>query len=510
MTTAGLSGGSMDRPALQDLLQNIKAGRVDVVVVYKIDRLTRSLMDFARIVEVFDRHKVSFVSVTQLFNTTTSMGRLTLNVLLSFAQFEREVTSERIRDKIAASKKKGMWMGGPVPMGYRVEDKRLVVEPKEAGLVRQLFDLYLELRSVPRLKERVDQLRLITPSRQGRDGQSGGKPFSLGHLYWILSNSLYVGDVHHQGQAWPGQHEPIIVRDRWDAVQKQLQDNKVTVKTRAGRKSLLTGLLFDETGDRLSPSHAVRSGRRYRYYISSRLTKARRKDEAGWRLPAQHLEKIVTAFLAELLGDQTRLAKLIGYRDPALIRRALERAAQLVASDTETLADKSDIVSSTLTKIVVAPQILSLTLSHAGLCRVLDIPALDTTEPLETVFDLPFTLRRRRVETKLVLAGERQAPLVDQNLIKTIAQAHEWRDRLIKGISVADLARELGLDDGEISRVLSLAFLAPDIIAAILNGRQPVEVTTKHLKRLKPLPLVWAEQRQRLGFPPSPGLAIAK
>jgi DNA invertase Pin-like site-specific DNA recombinase len=499
----GLSGGTMDRPALQDLLEDIKLGRVDVVIVYKIDRLTRSLLDFARIVEVFDRHEVSFVSVTQQFNTTTSMGRLTLNVLLSFAQFEREVTSERIRDKIAASKKKGMWMGGPVPMGYRVEDKRLVIDPEEADLVRQLFDLYLELRSAPRLKERVDELGLTTPRRQTHNGQSGGKSFSLGHLYWILSNPLYAGDVHHQGKIWPGQHEAIIARHIWDAVQKQLQDNKIGATTRSGRKSLLIGRLFDETGDRLSPSHTVRSGRRYRYYVSRRLVQARRKDEAGWRLPAEQLEKVVLTFLTDLLRDERRLARLIGHRDPALIGRALEGAAQLVASGTETLADKRGLVTSIIAKIVIAPQILSLTLSHAGLCRVLGIPALDTPEPSDTVVDLPFTLRRRRVETKLVLAGERQAALVDAKLIQAVAQAHEWLDRLIKGISVADLARELGLDDGEISRVLSLAFLAPDIIAAILNGSQPVELTTKHLKRLKPLPLAWAEQRQRLGFPPA-------
>ena len=498
----GISGGTMDRPALQDLLEDIKAGRVDVVVVYKIDRLTRSLMDFARIVEVFDRHEVSFVSVTQQFNTTTSMGRLTLNVLLSFAQFEREVTSERIRDMIAASKKKGMWMGGPVPMGYRVEQKRLVIEPTEADLVRQLFDLYLEIGSAPRLKERVDELGLITPKRLTRKGQSGGKPFSLGHLYWILSNPLYAGDVHHQGKTWPGQHEPIIARDLWDAVQKKLHDNKIAAKTGTRRKSLLTGLLFDETGDRLSPSHAVRSGRRYRYYVSRRLVQARRKDESGWRLPAEQLEKVVLPFLTDLLSDERRLAKLIGHRDPAVIRRALERAADLVASGIETLPGKRDLVTSILTKIVVAPQALSLVISHVGLCGVLGIPAPETAEPSNTVIDLPFTLRRRRVETKLVLAGEQQISLVDPKLIEAIAQAHECLEHLIKEprMSVADLVRDVGLDDGEISRILPLAFLAPDIIAAILNGRQPVELSARHLKRLKPLPPSWAEQRQLLGF----------
>src|SRR5439155_8006982 len=239
-------------------------------VVYKIDRLTRSLMDFSKIVEVFDANEVTFVSVTQQFNTTTSMGRLTLNMLLSFAQFEREVTAERIRDKIAASKKKGMWMGGPVPIGYRTCDKRLVVEPTEADTVRQLFSLYIEAGSARRLKDEADRLGLVTPRRRCRNGHSGGRPFSRGHLYWLLTNPIYAGQVQHQGKAWPGQHEPIIARNLWDKVQSQLS-GQAQSHTRSGRKSLLAGLLFDETGDRLTPSHAVKGGRRYRYYISHRL-----------------------------------------------------------------------------------------------------------------------------------------------------------------------------------------------------------------------------------------------
>lgn len=494
----GISGGTMERPALKALLEDINRKSIDTVVVYKIDRLTRSLMDFSKIVEVFDRHDVSFVSITQQFNTTTSMGRLTLNVLLSFAQFEREVTSERIRDKIAASKKKGMWMGGPVPMGYRVEQKRLVIEPIEASLVQRLFDLYLEIGSAPRLKERADELGLITPRRRTRNGESGSRPFSLGHLYWIFSNPVYVGDVHHKGNTWPGQHEPIIARDLWDAVQKKLHDNKTEVKMRTASTSLLAGLLFDETGDRLSPSHAVSSGRRYRYYVSRRLVQARRKDEAAWRLPAKELEKVVLAFLTDFLSNGMKLVKMIGLSDAAVIRRVLERSTGLVAA-IERSADQREMVVAIITKIIVAPQKLSLTISSRGLCSVLDVPA-QGAEPLETVLDLPFTLRRRRAETKLVLAGDRQVPFVDRKLIEAIAQAHEWVDRLVEGISVADLARELRLDDGEISRLLPLAFLAPDIIAAILNGLQPVELTTKHVKRLKPLPLSWVEQRQRLGF----------
>ena len=261
----GISGGTMDRPALRSLLEEIKQGRIDVVVVYKIDRLTRSLMDFARMVEVFDRHEVSFVSITQQFNTTTSMGRLTLNVLLSFAQFEREVTAERIRDKIAASKRKGMWMGGPVPIGYKAVDKKLVVEPNEAETVKRLFYMYLEAGSVFELKERLDKLGWRTPVRISRNGnQSGDKPYSRGQLYWILRNPIYNGEVRHGDQTWPGQHDAIIDDARWQAVQEQLAlaSNTGTHMQGHGCQQLLTGILYDETGDRLTSSHAGGKTRR--------------------------------------------------------------------------------------------------------------------------------------------------------------------------------------------------------------------------------------------------------
>jgi DNA invertase Pin-like site-specific DNA recombinase len=503
----GISGGTMERPALQDLLDDITAGRVDVVVVYKIDRLTRSLMDFARIVEVFDRHEVSFVSVTQQFNTTTSMGRLTLNVLLSFAQFEREVTAERIRDKIAASRKKGMWMGGTVPIGYRSEDKRLVIEPGEAGIVRQLFRLYLEIGSVRRLKEKVDELGLRTPKRPLRKGKPGGdRPFSRGHLYWLLSNPLYVGDVRHGDKVWPGQHEAIIDREMWDAVQKGLSDQAPAIRqgARMGRKSLLAGLVFDETGDRLSPSHAVKDGRRYRYYISHRLMQARKRDEAGWRLPAEELEATILTALADLLRDQKRLMQAVGVqgRDPAAIRQAMDRSSELAASVTGQSSSCYDSVRLIVGKIVVAPQQLTLMLSHQGLCTALGIAIDGASQSADTVIHLPFTLRRRGVEARLVIGGtEQPTSRIDTRLVETIAQAHHWMTCLTAGdTSVIELAREAGLDDGEISRVLPLACLAPDIIEAILRGRQPVELTARHLKRLKPLPPSWQDQRKILGF----------
>src|SRR5437660_1137335 len=254
----GFSGGNLERPALQDLLSDINQGLIDVVVVYKVDRLTRSLSDFARLVEIFDARGVSFVSVTQQFNTTSSMGRLTLNVLLSFAQFEREVTGERIRDKIAASKKKGMWMGGNVPLGYDASERTLIVNPAKAVTVRRIFALYRELGSVRRVKEEADRLGLRTKSSTTTNGaERGGKPFSRGHLYTLLSNPIYTGQIAHKGKLHPGQHPALIDDEAWTAVRNQLAANTSHHRRRAtaAEPSLLAGLLVDAHGDRLTPCH---------------------------------------------------------------------------------------------------------------------------------------------------------------------------------------------------------------------------------------------------------------
>jgi DNA invertase Pin-like site-specific DNA recombinase len=267
----GLSGATLGRPALQQLLAETQAGRVDIVVVYKVDRLTRSLADFAKIVEILDAKGASFVSVTQQFNTTTSMGRLTLNVLLSFAQFEREVTGERIRDKIAASKKKGMWMGGMPPLGYQVRDRGLVVVDNEAETVRSIFRRYAELGSIRLLKEELDAQGIKSKCRTSISGRLwGGKPFARGALYLMLQNRIYRGEIVHKERSYPGEHTPIIDRELWDVVQARLAGN-VAQRNAGGRTaqpSLLAGLLFDGEGSRMTPSHAVKKGTRYRYYVS--------------------------------------------------------------------------------------------------------------------------------------------------------------------------------------------------------------------------------------------------
>ena len=304
----------MERPALARLLAEAECGKIDVVVVYKVDRLTRSLADFARIVELFDARGVSFVSVTQQFNTTTSMGRLTLNVLLSFAQFEREVTGERIRDKIAASKKKGMWMGGFVPLGYDIKDRELLINPAEAETVRTLFRLYHELGTVQRLKEAADRLGLVTKRRPNSSGRiTGGGPFTRGHLYKILSNPLYVGEVTHKGASYPGRHDAIIERETFEAVQRQLAGNAASRHSATNVKapSLLTGLIYDETGDRLCPTHANKKGRRYRYYISKRLMQPTGSTIDGWRLPAKELEHAVIQIVCDFLRDKIRIVEAL-------------------------------------------------------------------------------------------------------------------------------------------------------------------------------------------------------
>ena len=331
----GFSGATIDRPALQQLLADLTAGRVDIVVVYKIDRLTRSLADFAKIVEILDARGASFVSVTQQFNTTTSMGRLTLNVLLSFAQFEREVIGERIRDKIAASKKKGMWMGGVPPLGYRARDCKLIIVEGEAEIVRCIFRRYAELGSVRLLQDELAARSIQSKLRTSAAGRiSGGKPFARGALYLILRNRIYRGEIVHKGQSHPGDHAPIIDQPLWDAVQAQLAGNAAQRNSgaRTRQPSLLAGMLFDRDGNRMTPSHAVKKDTRYRYYVSrSLITKDRSADSTGLRVPAAEIEQLVTSRVRQWLLDPGSIYKATSARfpDPSTQRRLAARAAAI-------------------------------------------------------------------------------------------------------------------------------------------------------------------------------------
>jgi DNA invertase Pin-like site-specific DNA recombinase len=504
----GISGGTIDRPALRRLLVDIELHKIDLVVVYKVDRLTRSLADFAKIVEVFDAQGVSFVSVTQQFNTATSMGRLTLNMLLSFAQFEREVTGERIRDKIAASKQKGMWMGGPPPLGYDVENKKLIVNKAEAETVKRLFQLYLELGSVRLLKREADRHGLVTKRRQRDDRTIGGKPFSRGNLYQLLHNALYVGEIPHQGKTYPGQHEGIIDREVWDAVQHLLSNNAPARRSDGNVKgnSLLTGLVFDETGDPLCSTYAVKKGRRYRYYISKRLVHAPDPHGDGWRMPAQELEGVVRQSICKFLKNETGLIEAVPSiaASPRHIRRLIQGASELAAvlsadapdEDHEKL--RSLIHRSSLSQTAIRIEIPERNLLELVFEQVDDIVA--GTDRLIHV-DVPTELRRRGVETKLIIqSSDHRAP--DERLIQLIARSFEWMEQLSVGSvgSVREIARRDDLDEGDVSRFLPLAYLAPDIIEEIVCGKQPTELTGERLRHACPIPIVWQTQQKQYGL----------
>ena len=311
----GYSGGSMERPALQQLLADVTAGKIDVVVVYKIDRLTRSLADFARIVECFDRHGVSFVSVTQAFNTTSSMGRLMLNVLLSFAQFEREVTGERIRDKIRASKGKGMWMGGMPPLGYNqpvAGSRTLVVKEAEAQTVRNIFETYLELGSVHALERDLDKRGIRSKQRITKSGRrSGGRRFSRGALFHLLRNRLYLGLIVHKGEAHPGLHAAIVSSELFEAVQHALdaQTRRHADCRNPVERAPLTGRLFDADGQRMSPTFSYgRGGKLYRYYVSAPLQQGRCPtidDQIIRRVPAAALEDRLADVIKHFLTTES-------------------------------------------------------------------------------------------------------------------------------------------------------------------------------------------------------------
>ena len=350
------------------MLADIKLRRVKVVVVYKVDRLTRSLADFAKMVELFDSHGVSFVSVTQQFNTTSSMGRLTLNVLLSFAQFEREVTGERIRDKIAASKRKGMWMGGFAPIGYVPHERTLAVDEPRAQRVREIFQLYLELGCVRRLKLELDARGWKTPERQGKR-PGGGRAFTRGHLYWLLSNPIYIGRIAHKGEIHPGQHQAIVAEEVWQATRARLTGNAQGHSDRihAAEPSLLAGLLRDEHGRRLNPSHAKKGGKRYRYYCTAASTQ---NDEAkaAMRIPALELEKAVLNELIGFLRDEQRLLAAVPQLNAADTRGLFESAAKSAAVlSTGHTADRIRTINALVARVVVGLSALEIGVSVAGL-----------------------------------------------------------------------------------------------------------------------------------------------
>lgn len=477
----GISGGHLERHALQRLMEAVDAKQVDQIVVYKIDRLTRSLADFAKLVDRLDKAEASFVSVTQSFNTATSMGRLTLNVLLSFAQFEREVTAERIRDKIAASKRKGLWMGGNVPLGYDPDGRTLQINEEEADTVRTIYRLYEDHGTMNLVMKQAGKMGLRSKVRRMSDGGlRGGNMMSRGQLHHILTSPIYAGRIRHKCKIFEGQHPAIIDPDRWDEVQQRLSlKARVPRSTKHHRDSSpFAGKIVDEAGERLTPSHTKKGDRRYRYYISRRLmtgTKSSNEKQRTWRIPATMLEEIVAGAvngrvqeIAAAANDQ----RLIGPQDAKI-----EDSAAL------------DLVR----RVRVSPGRLDIDLRRDA------IRALFETEPGHDLGDLsinvPFTERRRGVEMKMIAGNGK--PQIDQKLLANVAQANRWYKRLKAGNTFDEIAAEAGTSKRRIQQIVEVAFLTPDIVRDITNGLQPTGLTSDWCLR-HALPVEWQAQRERI------------
>lgn len=489
----GISGGTLERPAVQRLLADIDAGRVDRVIVYKVDRLTRSLADFAKLVERFDQAGASFVSVTQSFNTATSMGRLTLNVLLSFAQFEREVTAERIRDKIAASKKKGMWMGGVAPLGYRAKDRTLEIKDAEAETVRTIFALYLELGSIRKVLTQLDRMELRTKRRAGLNGTArGGAKYGRGHLQHLLTNPVYIGRIRHKEKTYDGAHDPIIDQETWDAVQELLtqQSAKLRGRLAASASSPLSGKVIDETGDRLTPSHSNKKGRRYRYYVSHRLIAGiGEADASGWRVSAERLERAFADAVATRMNDTDFAVTLVD--DPTAIEvDQIRRSAKEVVDGLRN-ESRSDLLAQLVTGSSISPDALAVELNVNTVSSLLKIPAarIDTSR-LSIV--MPWSIRRRGVETSFVIEGAKQE--IDQNLIARISQALRWFAEIKAGATINGIAKRESLTPDCVAQIMRLAWLAPDVISDIASSSQPAGLTANAIFKSGHIAL-WTRQR---------------
>ncbi len=496
----GFSGGNMNRPGLGALMAEVKAGRIQVIVVYKVDRLTRALSDFAKIVEVLDAQGASFVSVTQSFNTTTSMGRLTLNVLLSFAQFEREVTGERIRDKIAASKKKGMWMGGPVPLGYDVRDRKLVVNDAEAATVRRIFERNVALGSVTSTVDALAREGIVTKvSTTKEGGVRGGNAFTRGSLAHLLGNRVYRGEIRHKLAHYPGEHTAIIPSDLWERAEAQLADRRVDRRSPRNLRhgNLLGGLLYDGLGRPMRTCSAGKAGRTYHYYATC-ADAATRDKGAVWRMPARDLEKMVIGEIQELLSDVGRVHAAVAALDlDGNGLTAILGNARACANDTDPSACRGLIERIEVHNDRVDIQIAIGRLHPA----MLGSPA--SIAPY--LLSLPIVRLRRGKEVRLLIPGAdgglQASP--DPALIKLLAGAFAARDAVDAAASnrtLGDVAKSQGYSLEYFALLLRLSMLAPDIVAAIHDGRQPPSLNRQRLARTTSLPIEWSAQRAALGF----------
>jgi len=495
----GYSGGTMERPALRQLFRDIQEHRIDTLVVYKVDRLTRSLIDFSKMIELFDAHGVSFVSVTQQFNTTTSMGRLTLNVLLSFAQFEREVTGERIRDKIAASKRKGMWMGGGVPLGYDRINHRLVINQTEAETLREIFRQYLRLGCVSKLKDYLARHQISSKLRTNAQGQtSGGVPYGRGALYHLLRNRLYIGEIIHGSNHYPGQHEPILSRELWDQVAARLAANNQA--RRQGQSvstpSLLSGILFDPRGVRFTPTHAVKNGKRYRYYTSQAVIQHGDQQPELTRLPAQDLETLILSEIAALLTSPERyLADLDGPEKEIAAARAAHLAKHWPELET---SEHQDFLRKIVPRVVIGSATVWIDIDRRKLLETL-LDHEPESQPnagkphiikLSSAFQ---SLHRGRQIHLVPPNGPAAAATPVPSLLKAVARAYLWYEQIMAGEveTIRDLARNSGVTSAYVTRILQLGLLSPRVIEMVLSGKHRPNLVVAQLLNL---PADWPTQ----------------
>jgi site-specific DNA recombinase len=502
----GYSGGSIERPAFKRLMADVVAPKVDIIVVYKVDRLTRALSDFAKIVDILDAAGSLFVSITQSFNTTTSMGRLTLNVLLSFAQFEREVISERVRDKVAASKKKGMWMGGPVPLGYNVTDRKLIVNAAEACTVRHIMSSYLRLGTVPRLVEFLTNEGIVSKVRHRRCGMKiGGTPYQRGALYNILSNQVYRGKTFHKSEIYEGEHAAIVDKKIWEDVQAQLEHNRISrcSNNHTDQNSPFTGLIIDDFGRRMKPSHAKKGSVRYRYYTSIEdvLAKNEHKGKHIRRIAAGDLETVVAGHLVELVADPIKLARLLGLptcdSDADLFRAAIKCFKDEFADMTaQQMGENSRQIA---LQIVVDEHTASASLGAHEFSRRIGVSTTCATGKRIKLFTSNDIERQAHRSQLAVESGADDRPVKrDGALIALIIKAHSAQRKLLSGGRCTDPP----YSDRHIARMARIAFLAPEITTSILNGTQPKVLTARRLLRASEIPLDWSVQRRVFGYKP--------
>jgi len=491
----GLSGGTLERPGLKRLLADVANGKIDIIVVYKVDRLTRSLLDFSKLVEAFDKADTSFVSVTQSFNTTTSMGRLTLNMLLSFAQFEREVTAERIRDKIAASKAKGMWMGGIPPLGYEPDGRSLKIVEAHAEIVRDIFDRYLRLGNVRHVAEELTRDGIVSPVRiKAKSGvRFGGVPLSRGQIYGILNCQTYVGEVHHKGKVYPGKHAAIIDRGLWTQAQEILCGNLQGHRSgrSAARPSMLARKVVDADGIPLLPVHACKGKVRYRYYVSRALHHG--EAETGMRIPARELETAVTRRLAEMLEDGLVL----------IVTAALEVAPDGIGTFLDRLAALGSKVAARdlvtvrrmVSRVTIHDGRVEIECSATAIAAALGVVRCDSGSD-NIVITCDVRLSRSGRAVRLIQGNGASAGRgTDTSLVGLLVKARRWWSILRKGeLDVGSLARAEGVQSSYVTRVVRLAFLAPAVVEAILVGAVLPRIDSTALTATHAVPPVWVEQ----------------